>query len=125
MADENSLAFERDLALRQAKQAQAALQVIRMTLTDARPQEALRRANDEIDRLEDELDTIEEDLVDTGDDSPSLDDASEVLDDELALHLQVAVNEARNENWEDARTSLDSALARAEWLTCDGAGGDA
>lgn len=61
-ADEevNRLAFEREVALRQAKLSKASLQVVQMALNENRPLEALRVVNEEIDRLEEELDAIEE-----------------------------------------------------------------
>lgn len=58
-SDANLLAFERDLALRQARLAEAGLKVIRMALNDNRPLEALHIANKELERLEDELDGLE------------------------------------------------------------------
>ena len=56
----NRLAFERDLALRQAKLAKADLQVIRMALNENRPLEALYTVNNSVDRLDEELDAIED-----------------------------------------------------------------
>ena len=56
----NQLAFERDLAVRQAKLAHAGLHVARMALEENRPLEALRQINQEIERLDEELESIEE-----------------------------------------------------------------
>jgi len=62
MTDEekNRLAFERDLAVRQAKLSKADLQVVQMALIENRPLEALRTVNQAVDRLEDELEAIED-----------------------------------------------------------------
>jgi len=64
MANEelNRLAFERDLALRQAKLARADLHVIRTALNENRPLEALYTVNNSVERLDEELDAIEEDF---------------------------------------------------------------
>ncbi|ADD07728.1 virus protein phiCh1-VP68 (plasmid) [Natrialba magadii ATCC 43099] len=56
----NRLAFERDLALRQAKLSKADLQVIQLALNENRPLEALYTVNNAIERLDEELDAIEE-----------------------------------------------------------------
>jgi len=64
--DSNRLAFERDLAVRQAKISLTDLQVVRMALEENRPLEALRQVDDSIDRLEDELDGLDG-VLDGGD----------------------------------------------------------
>jgi hypothetical protein len=66
----NRLAFERDLALRQAKLSKADLQVIQMALNENRPLEALRTVNQSIERLDEELDAIEEDFPGETPDEP-------------------------------------------------------
>ena len=68
MANEerNRLAFERDLALRQAKTAKADLQVIQMALNENRPLEALRTVNESVNRLNEELEAIDEFPDETG-----------------------------------------------------------
>ena len=58
----NRLAFERDLALRQAKLARADLHVIQTALNENRPLEALYAVNNSVERLDEELDAIEEDF---------------------------------------------------------------
>jgi hypothetical protein len=60
MTDENRLAFERDLAVRQARLCEADLKVIRLALNENRPLEALRQVNEAIERLGEELDAIED-----------------------------------------------------------------
>jgi len=57
--DVNRLAFERDLAVRQARISKAGLQVVKMALEENRPLEALRQVNDELDRLDDEMEPLE------------------------------------------------------------------
>lgn len=58
--DENRLAFERDLAVRQAKLSKADLQVVQMALNENRPLEALRTVNEALDRLDDELEALDD-----------------------------------------------------------------
>ena len=74
----NRLAFERDLALRQAKLAKADLQVIRQALNDNRPLEALYTVNNSVERLDEELDAIEEDFPNETSEEP---ESSEAVDD--------------------------------------------
>lgn len=57
--DRNELMLQRDLALRQARLAEAGLKVIRMALNENRPLEALYTSNNELERLEEELDGLE------------------------------------------------------------------
>lgn len=56
---DGGVAFQRDLALRQARLAEQSLKVIKMGLNDNRPLEALYTANNELDRLDEELDGLE------------------------------------------------------------------
>jgi len=56
--EENRLAFERDLAVRQAKLSKADLQVAQVALNKNRPLEALRTINNAVDRLDEELEAI-------------------------------------------------------------------
>lgn len=58
--DPGELAFERDLALRQAKVAKSNLQLIRWALNDNRPLRALHQANDALDELNRELEVLED-----------------------------------------------------------------
>lgn len=57
--DENRLAFERDLAVRQAKLSEADLKVVQLALNENRPLEALRTVNEALDRLDEELEGLE------------------------------------------------------------------
>ncbi len=54
---------------------------------------------------------------------PTLYDTRWVPDDDLSRLLGVVVIEAQNENWGNVRTTLDTALTRAERLACDASGG--
>lgn len=58
--DDDKLAFERDLAVKQVMLCQADLKVIQMALNENRPLEALRQINDSLDRLDEKLDAITE-----------------------------------------------------------------
>jgi len=56
----NRLAFERDLAVRQARLSEADLKVVRLSLNENRPLEALRTVNEAVERLDEELAAIED-----------------------------------------------------------------
>jgi len=60
MTDEDRRAFERDVAVRQAKRCEVDLTVIRLALTENRPLEALRQVTEALARLDEELDAIED-----------------------------------------------------------------
>ena len=57
--DLNRAAFERDLAVRQARTARASIQVAVMALQENRPLEALRTLRESVDELEEELDELD------------------------------------------------------------------
>lgn len=57
---DGGLAFERDLALRQARLAEAALKIVKWSLNENRPLRALDATNNELERLDEELDGLEQ-----------------------------------------------------------------
>jgi len=107
----NEMAFERDLALRQAKLAKADLQVIQMALNEARPLEALRTCNEAIDRLDENIDVFD-DLDDAREEANATEDdmADEPVDEATDEEVEAAadgesVPEKRWEMYEEADES--------------------
>lgn len=115
--EEGRLAFERDIAIRQAELSKADLQVAKLALNENRPLEALRVVNEAIDRLDDELDGLTGGIDDPGVDEDLDDPASEATDEDVEEAVeevqpephQETPGEESVENLLDPSSELDTA----------------